>query len=360
MHIKTTLSLGSFLFNTTMYKLLLRPFLFLFDPEAVHHFTFKLIRVTHNLGLGGLFKNTYQVNDKLLERQLFGLTFPNPVGLAAGFDKNAMLYKELSNLGFGFIEIGTVTPKAQDGNEKPRLFRLQEDSAIINRMGFNNGGVEEAVERLKQNKNVLIGGNIGKNKITPNEEAVNDYIICFEALFDYVDYFVVNVSSPNTPNLRALQEKKPLTDLLQTLQDKNNSKVKRKPIILKIAPDLTNEQLLDIIDIVSITKIDGVIATNTTISREGLKSDNKNEIGGLSGQPLTKRSTEVIRFLAEKSNKAFPIIGVGGIHSAEDALEKLDAGADLIQLYTGFIYEGPQLIQDINKAILKKHKHEKL
>lgn len=235
-----------------------------------------------------------------------------------------------------------------------------EDEAIINRMGFNNGGVVEAVKRLKNNpvqgdkKRVLIGGNIGKNKITPNEEAVNDYIICFEALFDYVDYFVVNVSSPNTPNLRALQEKKPLTDLLQTLQDKNYLKQKRKPILLKIAPDLTDEQLLDIIDIVSITKIDGVIATNTTISRDGISSENKNEIGGLSGKPLTKRATEVIRFLSEKSNKAFPIIGVGGIYSAEDALEKLDAGADLIQLYTGFIYEGPGLIKEINKAILKR------
>ena len=232
-------------------------------------------------------------------------------------------------------------------------------------MGFNNGGVEEAAERLKANgkvvsaplnDRVLIGGNIGKNKNTPNEEAVNDYIICFEALFDYVDYFVVNVSSPNTPNLRALQEKKPLTDLLQTLQDRNNSKEKRKPILLKIAPDLTDEQLLDIIEIVATTKIDGVIATNTTISREGISSENKKEMGGLSGKPLNNRATEVIRFLSEKSNKAFPIIGVGGIHSAEDALEKLDAGASLVQLYTGFIYEGPSLIKQINKAILNRHR----
>ncbi|RXJ45857.1 quinone-dependent dihydroorotate dehydrogenase [Gelidibacter gilvus] len=343
-----------------MYKTIIRPLLFKFDPERIHHFTFSMLRFTNQIGLGSTFRRKFKIENPKLERDLFGLKFPNPVGLAAGFDKNAMLYKELSNLGFGFIEIGTVTPKPQDGNEKPRLFRLKEDSAIINRMGFNNAGLEEAVERLKNNpvqgdkKRVLIGGNIGKNKITPNEDAVNDYMICFEALFDYVDYFVVNVSSPNTPNLRALQEKKPLTDLLQTLQDKNNSKEKRKPILLKIAPDLTDEQLLDIIDIVSITKIDGVIATNTTIAREGLKSDNKNEMGGLSGKPLTKRSTEVIRFLADKSNKAFPIIGVGGIHSAEDALEKLDAGADLIQLYTGFIYEGPKLIKDINKAILAK------
>lgn len=343
-----------------MYKFLIRPLFFKFDPERIHHFTFSLIRFSHRIGLGGVFRSIYKLENPKLERELFGLQFPNPVGLAAGFDKDAKLYKELSNLGFGFIEIGTVTPKPQDGNEKPRLFRLKNDAAIINRMGFNNGGVAEAVERLKTNplqghKNrVLIGGNIGKNKITPNEEAVNDYIICFDALFDYVDYFVVNVSSPNTPNLRALQEKKPLTDLLQTLQDKNNLKQKRKPILLKIAPDLTDEQLLDIIDIVATTKIDGVIATNTTISREGLTSDNKNEMGGLSGKPLTKRSTEVIRFLSQKSNKAFPIIGVGGIHSAKDALEKLDAGADLIQLYTGFIYEGPGLIKEINKAILAK------
>ena len=337
-----------------MYKSILRPILFQFDPEKVHHFTFKLIRILNNLGFGGLFKRLYQVNDKRLEREVFGLKFPNPVGLAAGFDKDAKLYKELSTLGFGFIEIGTVTPKPQPGNPKKRLFRLQSDSAIINRMGFNNGGVEAAVERLKSNTNVLIGGNIGKNKVTANDEAFNDYVFCFNALFDYVDYFVVNVSSPNTPNLRALQDKEPLTRLLQTLQDKNDLHSKRKPIVLKIAPDLTDDQLLDIIEIVSETKIDGVIATNTTINREGLVSETKTEMGGLSGKPLTNRSTEVIRFLSEKSNKAFPIIGVGGIHSAEDALEKLEAGASLIQLYTGFIYEGPQLIKAINKAILKQ------
>jgi dihydroorotate dehydrogenase len=260
----------------------------------------------------------------------------------------------LSDFGFGFIEIGTLTPKPQDGNPKKRLFRLKSDSAIINRMGFNNGGVEAAILRLKENKGVLIGGNIGKNKITPNENATDDYVICFEALYDYVDYFVVNVSSPNTPNLRELQEKEPLTKLLQTLQDLNNSKVKVKPILLKIAPDLTNEQLVDIIDIVNETKIAGVIATNTTISRDGLTSENKEEMGGLSGKPLMKRSTEVIRFLSEKSNKSFPIIGVGGIHTADDAIEKLNAGASLVQLYTGFIYEGPQLIKDINEKILRE------
>jgi dihydroorotate dehydrogenase len=313
-----------------MYKIFIRPIFFCFDPEKVHYFTFSFIKNISKIpGVPSLLRFLYQINDKRLETEVFGLKFKNPVGLAAGMDKEAVLYQELSNLGFGFIEIGTLTPKAQPGNEKKRIFRLVEDSAIINRMGFNNGGVLEAVERLKKNKGVLIGGNIGKNKVTPNEDATSDYEFCFDALYDYVDYFVVNVSSPNTPNLRALQEKEPLTQLLQTLQNKNLAKPKQKPILLKIAPDLTDEQLLDIIDIV-------------------------NETGGLSGKPLTARSTEVIRFLSQKSNKAFPIIGVGGIHSAADALEKLEAGASLIQLYTGFIYEGPALIKQINKAILSK------
>ena len=337
-----------------MYKLLIRPLLFLFDPEKVHYFTFSLIRFFNKIGFGSIFKAIYEVKDARLEREVFGIKFKNPVGLAAGFDKDAKLYQELSNFGFGFIEIGTLTPVGQEGNPKKRLFRLKEDNAIINRMGFNNGGVLEAVERLKQNNGVLIGGNIGKNKVTQNEDAVNDYEICFEALFPYVDYFVVNVSSPNTPNLRALQEKEPLKKLLQTLENNKLQTTNHKPILLKIAPDLTDEQLLDIIEIVNETKIAGVIATNTTLSREGLQSENKAEMGGLSGKPLTKRSTEVIRFLSEKSNKSFPIIGVGGIHSAADAIEKLEAGASLVQLYTGFIYEGPQLVKDINKKILSK------
>jgi dihydroorotate dehydrogenase len=338
---------------SAMYKSILRPILFKSDPEEIHHFTFSSVRRLFKVpGSKNIIKKLYQVNDTRLEREVFGLKFKNPVGLAAGFDKDAKLYKELSHFGFGFIEIGTVTPKPQPGNPKKRLFRLKEDQAIINRMGFNNGGVAEAVVRLQKNKNVLIGGNIGKNKVTPNDEAVNDYILCFNALFNVVDYFVVNVSSPNTPGLRELQDKEPLTKLLATLQDLNAQKEKRKPILLKIAPDLTEDQLLDIIDIVATTKIDGVIATNTTISREGLTSVNKEEIGGLSGKPLTKRSTEVIRFLSERSNKAFPIIGVGGIHSAQDALEKIEAGASLVQLYTGFIYEGPQLIKDINTELL--------
>ena len=340
-----------------MYKRLIRPILFKFDPEEVHHFSFSFLKNFRFLAKLFLPK---PIEDKRLEREVFGLKFKNPVGLAAGFDKDAKLFNELSDLGFGFIEIGTLTPKPQAGNDKKRLFRLKEDSAIINRMGFNNGGVDEAIARLKKNSlqqaqtdKILIGGNIGKNKATPNQEAVNDYKICFEKLFPYVDYFVVNVSSPNTPNLRELQDKKPLTELLSTLQNLNLEKPKQKPILLKIAPDLSDSQLLDIIDIIKETQIAGVIATNTTLSRENLISENKTETGGLSGKPLTKRSTEVIRFLSEKSGKAFPIIGVGGIHTAQDAIEKLDAGASLVQLYTGFIYEGPELINEINKAILQ-------
>ena len=337
-----------------MYKFFIRPILFWFDPEKVHYFTFSLIRNLSRIpGCSAIFRMLYLVHDKRLETEVFGLKFPNPVGLAAGFDKDAKLYNELSTFGFGFIEIGTLTPVGQEGNPKRRLFRLKKDNAIINRMGFNNGGVSDAISRLKQNKNVLIGGNIGKNKITSNEDAAIDYQVCFDALFDYVQYFAVNVSSPNTPNLRELQDKEPLLKLLVSLQTSNLKKPNPKPILLKIAPDLSDSQLLDIIEIVSKSKIAGVIATNTTLSREGLASENKTEMGGLSGIPLKNRATEVIRFLSEKSNKAFPIIGVGGIHSAEDAIEKLEAGASLVQLYTGFIYEGPKLVKQINKQILK-------
>lgn len=344
-----------------MYKIL-KSFLFKLDPEKAHHLTFSVIKKVSVIpGIALLFNKIYCFSHPKLNKTVFGIKFPNPVGLAAGLDKDAKLFNELGNLGFGFIEIGTLTPKPQPGNDKPRLFRLINDNAIINRMGFNNEGVEAAAIRLKnrKSKTVIIGGNIGKNKVTPNEEAVNDYVINFNALFDVVDYFVVNVSSPNTPNLRDLQEKEPLTKLLNTLQQLNNTKTTPKPILLKIAPDLTDSQLDDIIDIVKTTKIAGVIATNTTIGREGL-SLSKEEIekigaGGLSGKPLTKRSTEVIRYLKQKSNNAFPVIGVGGIHSAEDAIEKINAGADLIQLYTGFIYEGPGLIKEINKALIAKN-----
>lgn len=337
-----------------MYKSIIRPVLFNFDPEDIHHVTFSAIKLLYKFPFTkSIARSKFVLEHEGLEREVFGLKFKNPVGLAAGFDKNAVLFDELSNYGFGFVEIGTVTPKAQPGNEKKRLFRLKKDQGIINRMGFNNEGVDAVVERLKHRKtDVIIGGNIGKNKVTANENAIDDYLICFEKLFDYVDYFVVNVSSPNTPNLRALQDKKPLTELLNTLQEANTKKKAPKPILLKIAPDLSDDQLLDIIDIVKATGIAGVIATNTTISRDNLLSETKKEQGGLSGKPLTKRSTEVIRFLAERSNKAFPIIGVGGIHSPEDAIEKIEAGADLIQLYTGFIYEGPSLVKKINKALL--------
>lgn len=342
-----------------MYKFLVRPFLFQMNAERAHYFTFSLVRFLSKIGFSGLFRALYLIENPQLEREVFGLKFKNPVGLAAGFDKDARLFNEFSDFGFGFVEIGTLTPKPQVGNPKPRLFRLKPDKAIINRMGFNNSGVFDAVERLKKGRKVLVGGNIGKNKVTPNDEAIKDYLICFDALFPHVDYFAVNVSSPNTPGLRELQDKEPLKALLIALKKENlkcpESRGKGKPILLKIAPDLTDEQLLDIIEIVKDTEIDGVIATNTTISRENLKSDlvSTEEKGGLSGKPLTNRSTEVIRFLAKKSGKAFPIIGVGGIHTAEDAIEKLEAGADLVQLYTGFIYEGPSLVKKINKAILK-------
>ncbi len=344
-----------------MYTLLIRPILFLFPPETSHHIVASLLKIP---GVSALLSLFYKYENPKLERSVFGLKFSNPVGLAAGFDKDADFFDEISECGFGFIEVGTVTPKPQPGNDKPRSFRLTADNALINRMGFNNKGAEAMVEKLKRRKNhkVIIGGNIGKNKITSNENASADYEFCFEKLFDHVDYFVVNVSSPNTPNLRALQEKEPLKKILSRLMEIRELRIKNsqlritKPILLKIAPDLTNEQLDDIIEIVRETKIDGIVATNTTISRENLKSPisflESIGAGGLSGKPLTKRSTEVIKYLSEKSNKSFPIIASGGIHSAEDAIEKLNAGASLVQLYTGFIYEGPGLVKKICKGVL--------
>jgi dihydroorotate dehydrogenase len=341
-----------------VYKSILKPLFFLKKPEDAHHFTFDLTKLAFNLPIiKSLVKASFKLDDSRLEREVFGLKFKNPVGLAAGFDKDAKLIDEMAMLGFGFIEIGTLTPKPQEGNPQPRLFRLPQDESLINRMGFNNGGVLEAVKRLKKRKSdVIIGGNIGKNKATPNENAVDDYLYCLEELHDYVDYFVVNVSSPNTPNLRDLQEKEPLKALLQAVKTANDLKSKPKPILLKIAPDLTDGQLDDIVEIVIETKIDGVIATNTTIDRSGLSTD-KNEVeamgaGGVSGKVLSSRSTEVIRYLSEKSEKAFPIIGVGGIYSADDAIEKLEAGASLIQVYSGMIYEGPGLIKKIKKGLL--------
>ncbi|HVW12566.1 MAG TPA: quinone-dependent dihydroorotate dehydrogenase [Mucilaginibacter sp.] len=344
-----------------MYPLI-KPILFKFDPEKVHYFvTRNLKRFNRFPGGARISRALWDFESRKLEREVFGLKFKNPVGLAAGFDKNAEMIAEMGNLGFGFVEVGTITPLPQPGNEKPRMFRLPKSKGLINRMGFNNRGMDVVAERIaayRRNASVyqqclIIGGNIGKNKVTPNEEAVNDYIKCFDRLFDVVDYFVVNVSSPNTPGLRALQEKEPLMHILNTLQQRNSKNGISRPILLKIAPDLTNEQLDDIVEIVNRTGIAGVIATNTTISRDGLAPYKFNsETGGLSGAPLTGRSTEVIRYLSGKSKGAFPIIGVGGIHSPQDAIDKLNAGASLIQLYTGFIYEGPGLIKRINKKIL--------
>lgn len=342
-----------------MYKLL-RKVLFLFDAENVHYFATNSLKYILKIPFSKfLFNKLYSIDNPVLERNLFGLTFKNPIGLAAGFDKNATMFNDLEYLGFGFIEIGTVTPKAQNGNERPRLFRLIKDKAILNRMGFNNDGLHAVKERLKKRKKtrLIIGGNIGKNKLTSNEKAIDDYKLCFDELFDVVDYFVVNVSSPNTPNLRELQEKEPLMKILSELQIMNFQKSFQKPILLKIAPDLSFEQLDDIIEIVQETKIAGVIATNTTINRSDLKTENafveSLGPGGISGKPLSKRSTDVIKYLHEKSNASFPIIGVGGIHSPEDAIEKIRAGASLIQLYTGFIYEGPAIVKKINREIIK-------
>ncbi len=309
--------------------------------------------------MASIFRSLYQVNDKKLERKLFGLTFKNPVGLAAGFDKNAVLYNELANFGFGFIEIGTVTPKGQVGNPKKRLFRLKDDKGIINRMGFNNDGVEEAIKNLKKNKHkVIIGGNIGKNTQTKPENYTEDYLAVFKELQPFVDYFVLNVSCPNVGSHAKLNDKDYLLELISECQKQNNKFKIKKPILLKIAPDLNDAQLDEIIELVAETKIDGVIASNTSTTRSNLKASKERleEIGngGVSGQPILKQSTKVIKYLAEKSNKSFPIIGVGGIHSAEDALEKIEAGADLVQIYTGFIYEGPSLVKNINKAILNK------
>ena len=342
-----------------MYKLLVRPILFCFDPEKVHYFTFSLIRIISKIpGFKSLFRSLYVVNDKRLERNLFGLKFSNPVGLAAGFDKNAVLYNELANFGFGFIEIGTVTPKGQEGNPKQRLFRLKDDKGIINRMGFNNAGLDAAITQLKKNKGkLIIGGNIGKNTQTTPENYTKDYLECFNALQPYVDYFVLNVSCPNVGSHAKLNDKDYLLELIGAVQNANATFSKQKPILLKIAPDLNDIQLDEIIELVAETKLDGVIASNTSTDRTGLKATQAQltEIGngGLSGQPIKEKSTKVIKYLADKSHKAFPIIGVGGIHSAEDALEKIEAGADLVQVYTGFIYEGPSLIKKINKALLK-------
>ncbi|MEC5172636.1 quinone-dependent dihydroorotate dehydrogenase [Chryseobacterium nepalense] len=339
-----------------MYKSLIRPILFKFDPEEVHHFTFAMLK---NFGFLTKLFLPKPIEDKRLEREVFGLKFKNPVGLAAGFDKNAVLFNELGDLGFGFVEIGTVTPRAQAGNPKKRLFRLIEDGGIINRMGFNNDGLEAAIEKLKGNKGkIIIGGNIGKNTDTTPENYTQDYLECFEGLHPYVDYFVLNVSCPNVGSHAKLEDVEYLKELITEVKKINQSKAVQKPILLKIAPDLNNNQLDEIIELIAETKIDGIVVSNTSVNREGLKTSPEvlAQIGngGLSGKPIRERSTKMIKYLSDKSNRSFPIIGVGGIHSAKDALEKLDAGATLVQLYTGFIYEGPELINDINKALLTR------
>ena len=348
--------------NQPVYKHFILPFLFRFDAERVHHLVCGFIKFGFKIPFVPLiFRQLYTLEHRALTREVFGLRFDNPVGLAAGFDKNAELIDEFADLGFGFIEIGTVTPLPQAGNDKPRLFRLKPDAALINRMGFNNEGAKAAAQRLRARKTkIIIGGNIGKNKLTPNENALDDYLKCFEALHDVVDYLAVNVSSPNTPGLRDLQEKEPLLKILTALKAESEKRNPQnpKPILLKIAPDLTNGQLDDIIEIVIGSKIAGVIATNTTINRANLQTNDARlqEIGagGLSGKPLAYRSTEVIRYLCEQSNRAFPVVGVGGIESPEDALEKLRAGASLVQIYTGFIYEGPALAKRICQELIKE------
>ncbi len=302
-------------------------------------------------GIRSLVKGLYKHESPV---ELMGLTFPNRVGLAAGFDKNAEYYKELGALGFGFVEIGTVTPQAQPGNPQPRLFRLPADGGLINRMGFNNDGLEAVVARLKNRPDgLIVGGNIGKNKVTPNEDAVSDYLKGVDALYPYVDYFTVNVSSPNTPGLRELQEKAPLTNLLKQVRDRVNELGGTRPVLLKIAPDMGEGQLDDIADIVLELKLDGVIATNTTIDREGLKTPDVASFGagGLSGAPVKVASTNVVRYLAQRAEKRFAIIASGGIFTTEDAREKIAAGADLVQVYTGFIYEGPGMVKRIAKSL---------
>ncbi len=344
-----------------MYTKFIRPLLFLISPEQVHHLVSSLLKFACKIPSIAFFMRAgFKVEDPSLETVVAGIKFPNPVGLAAGFDKNATLYNEFKNFGFGHIEIGTVTPEGQPGNPRPRSFRLPKDKALINRMGFNNNGLEAAVARLKNRQGIIIGGNIGKNTATPNEVAVEDYKKCFTGLYPYVDYFVVNVSCPNISNLSKLQDQDALENILKELATIRASQPDVKPVFLKISPDLNLKQVDETLNIVEKTKIDGLVVSNTTVSREGLKTDNE-EVhkignGGLSGVPIRDRSTEMIRYISQKTNKKLPIIGVGGILSAKDALEKLDAGASLIQIYTGFIYSGPGLVKRINKACIKRLK----
>lgn len=339
-----------------MYKSVVRPLFFKLNAESAHHLANSLLKLP---GISSIFKAVYGFSHPTLKRTLFGIDFPNPLGLAAGFDKNAAYMKQMRDLGFGHVEIGTVTPQGQKGNPQPRLFRLPADRALINRMGFNNAGVDATVERLKKRPTgLIVGGNIGKNKITPNEKAADDYIVCFKALFPHVDYFTVNISSPNTPHLRELQDKEPLTELLRAIQLENQLMNPPKPIVLKIAPDLNEHQLTDILQIITDTRFDGIVVSNTTIDRSGLVTPQARVDaigdGGLSGAPLTQRVHDLVAFVARETAGSLPIISAGGIMSADDALRRLDAGADLLQVYTGFIYEGPALIRDINRAIASR------
>ena len=337
-----------------MYSLI-RRILFLFDAELIHEFSVKAIKLLNLLPFSKqILRYFFLTNSKVLERDLFGLNFKNPVGLAAGFDKNAECYNEFSNFGFGFIEIGTVTPLPQPGNPKKRIFRLVEDRSLINRLGFNNKGLDEITKNLRKKRDIIIGANIGKNFFTENKDGHKDYLKCLQGLYDFVDYFAINISSPNTKNLRQFHDKNLLRPLLESLINYNNSQSSRKPMLLKISPDIERKELDDIISLVSELKIDGIIATNTTISRDNLKSKHKNEIGGLSGESLKVKSNDIIRYLRKELDNNFPIIGVGGIMTKQDAIEKLNSGANLIQLYTGFIYKGPGLIRDINKAIINQ------
>lgn len=342
-----------------MYKLI-RSLLFCFDAEKVHHFSMNALKSLCSIGfIKSIIKRSFNFKETTLKYSIFDLDFPNRVGLGAGFDKNAKYLNELEAMGFGFVEIGTVTPLPQDGNEQPRLFRLPKDKALINRMGFNNEGVEKIAERLKkwksQDRSLIIGGNIGKNKITPNELAWQDYEKCFIALHDYVDYFVVNVSSPNTPGLRALQEKDALHKILTNLQNHNIIFKKPKPILLKIAPDLSFEQIDDVIDLATEIQLDGLVVANTTIDRENLftsaKKLNQIGVGGLSGAPLKQKSSSLVKYIYQKTNGKIPIIASGGIFTGADALEKINSGAALVQVWTGFIYEGPGIIKKICTSI---------
>lgn len=344
-----------------MYKSFIRPLFFKCDPEFVHHLVVVLVKFFCRLPLGtSILKSLFSISDNRLTKEVWGLKFRNPVGLAAGFDKNAAFFHEFSNFGFSFIEIGTVTPKGQPGNPKKRLFRLPKDQALINRMGFNNNGLDAAVENLKKrkDKSLIIGGNIGKNTTTPNDCAVTDYVVCFNGLYNYVDYFVINVSCPNITDLHKLQDQDALMEILQAISNERKNKSTWKPVLLKISPDLNFGQIDEVMDIVKQTKIDGIVATNTSISRENLNTvpERINEIGkgGLSGLPLKNRSTEIIRYIHSKTNGSLPIIAVGGIFTAEDAIEKLNAGASLVQVYTGFIYEGPVISKKICNALLNK------